>query len=125
MSGPDAARYEDESDLTLRFNEFIEAVDPILGGKSVEQGTKILKIGIRSYFLSIGHSRTQITDNAESTKVIVEGQENIISELPSISHEFQLTDGTLAVCPVDEKIIIYQKEAEGKWLMIATAEASS
>lgn len=125
MSGPDAARYEDESDLVLKFEELINVINPTINGKNVEQGTRILQIGIRAYFFELGFNVTKIIDSDESRKIIVKGQENIISELPNISHEFQLTDGTLAVSLVDEKIMIYQKVAEGKWLIIATAEVSS
>lgn len=115
MSGPDVERYEDENDLAHKFDQLVQAIKPTIVGKNIEQGIRILQIGIRAYFSEFGHNLVKITDNTENTKV---------SELPETSHEFQFTDGTLAISSVDEKIVIYKKTEEGTWLITATAEAS-
>ncbi|MFC1647649.1 hypothetical protein ACFL10_01490 [Patescibacteria group bacterium] len=112
--------HDEESNLTLKFEELIGAIKPAILGLDVSQAMPRIKQAIRAYFLAIGKSMVDIKGNES-----VSDWQNleIISDFPELHEIFELADNTIAIAAKEDTIVVYQFIGKNRWVHLITAQS--
>jgi hypothetical protein len=118
MSELQTSNYDEENNQIVRFEELIGSIKPYIEGLKIQDAIPRIIVGIRSYFLSLGESKTKIKEYKNTGEAI---NLDITKQLPEINEEIKLTDAQIAIAVKDEMIIVYQYIEGAGWLALVEA----